>query len=466
MEIRIKTWAVGLLAFIVLWGGAPAQASDGGKVWADFNSFVPTLADQLPQDSVDGWRYTSRKLFAKASSGWAQSRTYADDPFVYDYFKSYNCTYNNAHMGFETYGYLEIDGLSAVRGNSLRFVATGGINSKGKHGLPLFSKDTFLKMRARGQNPITSDGSRVGHPYLYFMNTSMNKGNIAFEQARGMNRLSLYVKMPPSVKNDGTPPHAPQPRTTLTIGPYNRTGGHWYHNYYNQGGGWTHILVDGHPNHNNAFHNAESYPYPSRSLRDMGTEYFDTLHAFYLTFHPYEGLAVPPYTIRVDEIRFFHDPEPQNNETINSPAVTWFKENKSFEIGFSDKYKNNKHSHSKYQVRYSFSPITNANYSQATPVIIKRDKRFKEMALNPSGKFKKIWPYYQNVWAPFRLKGEDTARLTPGTRIYFAIKDLSKRPYETGTFDREGDLAFVPGTQGKRRIELIKRVDYLIPEKD
>ena len=31
---------------------------------------------------------------------------------------------------------------------------------------------------------------------------------------------------------------------------------------------------------------------------------------------------------------------------------------------------------------------------------------------------------------------------------------------------REGDLAFVPGTQGKRRIELIKRVDYLIPEKD
>ncbi|MCG8567357.1 MAG: hypothetical protein MI747_19980 [Desulfobacterales bacterium] len=436
----------------------------GVRTWLNFDAFVPTPPDQAPEHASDGWRYKPLAIFSRGGTGWADSRHYPDKPGVYNYFKSYSCTYNNPHMGFETYGFLEIDSHTAVRGNSLRFVATGGVNSKGQHGLAVHSKDGYLKMRARGENPVATGGEKVGHPYLYFMNNTMNRGNTPFHKAQGMNRLSLYVKMPGTIANDGRPPHAPQPGKTMTIGPYNGTGGHWYHDVYNQGGGWTHVLVDGHPNHNNAYHNAQAYPHPSYSVRDMGTPYFDSLHAFYLTFHPYEGIAVPPYSIWVDEIAFLHDPEPQNSETINSPAITWFPRKRSFEIGFSDKYKNNKHSHSQYQVKYAFAPITNANYHQAAPVIIIPDKRFKGMDLNPGGKFKKIWPYYQAVWAPFRLKKEDTDRLVPGTRVYFAVKDLSKRPYETGTFDREGDLAVVPGTQGKRRIDLIKRMDYLIPE--
>lgn len=460
--------------FVVLFSNAIIFAESksnykDGSVFINFDEFVPTTEEKLPDNSKDGWVYSSNlkkeNIYLSSTCGWFDTKKYADFPHAFNFFKKFKCDYNNAHMGFETFGFLEIDPENALIGNSLKYVTTGGINSSGKHGQRLHSKDEYLRMKAQNVDIVAMDGQRVGHPYLYFMNNTMNQGNLPFPEAKGKNRLSFYVKMPGAVNNSGTPPNSPQPSSTMSIGPYNGNGSHWYHTVYNRGGGWTHVVIDGHPNHNNSFNNAASYPYPSFSLRDMDMDYFQTMYAFYITFSSYEGIAVPPYEILIDEIEFYHDSEPQNNETINSPAVTFYDTKNVFEIGFSDKYKNNKDSWSSYEVKYSFDPITNKNYDNISFVTILEDSRFKGVSYNENGFFKKVWPYYQAVWAPFRIKKTDENRLIPGKKIYFAVKDLSKRPYEKGNFDEDGDTQIVEGSDGKRRIDLIKRIDYIIPKK-
>ena len=128
-------------------------------------------------------------------------------------------------------------------------------------------------------------------------------------------------------------------------------------------------------------------------------------------------------------------------------------------------------------MRYSFSPITNNNWNQATPAHIVADSRYG-IDDRSDGKFAKWWPYYQAVWAPFRLASSaDEAKLTAGVKVYFAIKDISQvngngaspvldcgvgnwgtcgRDYAShgDTFDFAGD---------KPVLNLIKRIDFIIP---
>jgi hypothetical protein len=343
-------------------------------------------------------------------------------------------------------------------------------------------KEEYLDYVAQDIDPVAGSGA-VGHPYLYFTNNSPRDTPVPFETSQEMNRLSFYVKMPAGV-NNGEGGYGAFPLDTISIGPYShipkdefypdgdpdeKVTGHWYHKTYTRGGGWIHVLVDGHPHHNNSLHNAGLYPYPSYSLRNMGKLYFNNMYRWYITFKPYEGIAVPPYEILLDEVEFLDDPEPQNCETICTPAVMYVPSDKLFEICFSDKYKNIQQSYSTYEVRYSFEPITNENWPGAVPVHIVEDQRFGIDAATDD-RFEKAHPYPQHVWAPFTLASQaDMGRLTPGTRIYFAVKDVSQiggssqipisatggRDYVTypELFDYEGDAPV---------LDLIKRIDYFI----
>lgn len=469
MSKIIKIYFIALILWGIMTGFSSAFESNylNGSVFLNFDAFVPTPGEKLPEDSLNGWKYypssTGSNSNLSGTSGWINSTPYPQTKQIFDLFKIFRCTYNSDHMGYETYGFLEIDNKVAVKGNSLKIITTGGVNQSGIHGEKLNGKSEYFKILDQGIDPFPKTKVKVGHPYLYFMNTSPSNKKLPFPQAEKKNRLSFYVKMPDSVRNDPKGKGSPQPSATMSIGPFNGNGGHWYHSVFNRGGGWTHVLVDGHPNHNNSFHSADRYPYPSRSVRDMDRDYFNSMYRFYITFRPYQGLAVPPYFIWIDEIEFYYDAEPQNNETINSPALTYHSRTGKFEIGFSDKYKNNKHSFSGYELKYSFAPITNENYEETNYAVIIGDSRFKGVEYSKKGYFKKVWPYYQAVWAPFRLKKEDQSQLVPGKRVYFAVKDLSARDYSLGTFDKEGDTQIVPGTNGKRRIDLIKLIDFIIP---
>ena len=453
------------------------------REFVSFDPLAVTATNQLPSSSSD-WLYTTTNINPDLTypmttydwAGWRNTNGYAfPNGSVHSLFYLYLDQYNSDHMGFETYGYFEITHSNAVKGNALRYVVTGGKNSTSTNGLKVTTKQQYTNYLHLGQDPV-GHGARAGHPFVYFANNSAQGSELPFPEAVGANRLSIYVYPPASLTN-GPGGYGKRPVPTINLGPFNGVGGHWYHEICTQGGGWMHILADGHPQHNNSWYDPSYYPYPSSSLRDMGTNYYTNMYRWYITFKPYSGIATIPYSVYYDEIEFRYDDEPQNNETIATPAVVYFPSNKTFEIGFMDKYKNFAYSYSTYEVRYSFSQIYNTNWDQATPVHILADPRF-HITNRTDGVFQKYWPYYASVWAPFELaNSNDTAQLTPGTMVYFAVKDISQvggnsqspvtnstvgywptggRDYTTyaANFDYAGD---------QPALLLIKRIDYRIP---
>ena len=468
-----------ILVMVMLLIGLILIPESGEAFAASFLTFDDLPVTEASKTPGNGgtWVYSSPHTNPSdvigPTCGWYNTAHYPNNPNIFNYFKYYSAGYNNSHMGWETYGFLEIDKATAVHGNSLKVTVTGGMNSKGQHGARLYNKEKYLDLINSGNAPVGND-SKVGHPYIYFMNNGLSESPVPFPEAQGANRLSIYLKLPAEVSiGDGGWSHPPQ--NTFHIGTFNSGNGfHWYNVGQINGGGWTHILVDGHPQGNNA----GTYPFPSKSLRDMGTDFFSNVYRFYITFLPYEGIATPPYHVWIDEIEFRYDPEPQNNETINTLAVTYHDESKTFEISFNDKYKDNQYSYSTYEIRYAFFPITNSNWNSAIPAHILANSRFG-LSDNTQGRFEKWWPYYQAVWAPFKLRPEDEAKLTPGNVVYFAVKDVSQingngldpvdssyrgakkggRDYRNhgDTFDYEGD---------RNALLLIKRIDFQIPASD
>lgn len=474
--MKLTIYLIFIILQLISYNISTASPPPLTSIFQNFDSFPATKGDEIPSGG-DGWQYSSDKTNINpniARNGWIDSKLYGPGNNVQNLVNYYLDTYNSTHMGFETYGYMEIDGTHAVSGNSLKITITGGKTLDNnsnivQRGLPVYAKEDTLSYKQAGNSYIDST-SLVGHPYIYFSNTSISPNFVPFPQAQGMNRLSFYINIPAELKN-GHGGYANPPQETINVGPYNGVGGHWYNRVYLEGGKWAHILVDGHPQHNNAYSNATSFPYPSSSVRNYGESFFDTMYRWYITFKPYTGIATPPYNIWIDEIGFINDPEPQNCETINTLAVAYDPSTKLFEISFNDKYSNNANSYSTYEVRYSFEPITNGNWDMATKVNIQSDTRYG-ISANTTGQFKKWWPYYQAVWAPFKIATKDEPIFTPGTTIYFAVKDVSQingdgmtpvaakagRDYTTyaSTFDYEGDKPALP---------LIKRIDFYFSEK-
>jgi len=451
-------------------------------VFCNFDDLPATVTNELPGSSTT-WLYTTADvnpdnnyyMTIYDADGWRSTVGYPDNAGIHNFFYIYFNTYMSDHMGWPTYGYMGIDADSAVVGKCLRYDVTGGINSTGVYGSTITTKQDYLNYLSQGHDPV-ADGALVGSPYVYFCNNSSSYSPIPFPEASQANRLSVYIYAPPGL-NNGVGGWGNPVTTTMNFGPFNGVGGHWYHNIYSRGGGWIHVLLDSHPQHNNAFHNASLYPYPSASIRDMGVDYYNTMSALYVVFMPYSGIDTVPYTVMYDEMEFYNDPEPQNNETIASPTVMYVPASKTFEIGLNDKYKGNSRSYSTYELRYSFSPITNANWAEAAPVRILADARF-DIDERADGKFAKWWPYYQSVWAPFTLASdEDKARLLPGTRIYFAVRDISQVDGDGSTpvtdtgvghwatggrdYANYGDTFDYAGDQPV--LKLIKRIDYIVP---
>jgi len=471
------------------------------EVWVNFDDLSATSQGQVPGSSAD-WIYTSATtnpnnayyMTSFNTSGWRNTTPYQNNTKVFDYLYLWASTYNSPKFAFDTYGYLEIDDSTAVKGNSLRYTVTGGKNSitcagqtetncVGDNGLPLHSKEEYLAYLAAAQNPIEG-GLKVGAPYLYFSNTSSDP-YVPFSKAQGNNRLSIYVKLPADTVSVGPGGKDNPPLQTIHVGPFSyitkdllfpngdpnvEQQGHWYHWYYTQGGGWTHLVIDAHPQHTNT----GLFPYPSQSYRDIGAVYFTKMHRFYITPLPYEGIGIAPYSVWFDEIEFINDSEPQNNETICSPSVMMLPSG-IFEIGFNDKYKNNADSYSTYEVRYSFNQITNISWNSATPVHIQADSRFGNVA-NTDGKFKKWWPYYSALWVSFKVAPADEPKLAiKGKKIYFAIKDVSQQldvdgnPIQNPVGDKAGrnyasNAADYDWDGDKAALKLIKRIDYIIAE--
>lgn len=432
------------------------------SVYTNFDNFPGTGRNSIPKGG-DGWVYSSWKSnngdSFNGSCGFINTNKYSNSN-LFDSFSLYKNSYNTPNMGYNAFAFMDIDNTMGVTGNSLRVTITGGSNSTGTFGLPLQTKEEYLNYINNSINPVVSS-KIVGYPTIYFMNSGQNKE--PFEVSQGANRLSMYVYLPAGISNQRNLVGGDKFVSSVsTLAPFNGTGGHWYSTYYTQGGGWTHLIMDSHPTGNNSY----APPYPSKSYRDQGPDLFNKLYRNYFAVYPYEGIEKPKYYIWIDSIEFLNDPEPQNNETINTPSVMLHMKNNLFEIGFNDKY-GAAGCNSTYQVKYSFSPITNVNWNIAKPVLIQATSNFN-ISANNTGTFKKFNSYRTPVWASFKIMEDDEPELkNTGKKLYFAIKDISNRDYSGSLFDGDYDnsLINVSGLGNVKRVNLIKCIDYVIPEK-
>lgn len=443
-----------------------------------FENFPVTGATEYPADSTDGlWKYSSGQhntfFHFYGSCGYWNTDDLDDHPGVNEFFNLYKNSYNNAHMGWTSHAFFEIDDKVAISGKSLKITVTGGVTETGTHGLPLFNKEDYLDLVNAGKDPVAHDGVRLkSDARLYFINESYNNGNYPLRAAAGANTFSYYVYLPEGITNKSSSPNSGDlaHNATMHTGPFNASGGHFYHTFYVSGGGWIHVNQGAHPQHNNSFDNASKYPYPSMSIRDYGTSYYNTMYAMYLALGSYYEGALPQYNIWFDEPTFLYDSYPQNNETINSTAIGYYpKKDNLFELSFEGKYKNNAYSNATYEIRYSFSQMTNENWTSAKPVNIQTDSYYKIPA-RADGIMKKVNAWRQTVWVPFKLQAEDVGKLTAGTTVYFAIKDVSQNPnnlqvpnplYNSGRqYANYPDLFDFAGD--KVALSLIKRIDFFI----
>ncbi|OFZ21504.1 MAG: hypothetical protein A2X94_08945 [Bdellovibrionales bacterium GWB1_55_8] len=444
------------------------------SVYLDFDDF-PVTTGSVP-GNAPGWLYSSRAtndygITESASSGWRSSTTLPDGIHWFFDFNRNNVCYD--HMFGDTYGYMDIT-ASGHTGNALRNVITGGraISSVSgacpnpPSGTQLYNKESFTD-----PSQIFT-GAKIGTSYIYFKRITAIGGSRVtrpFDVVAGANRMSVYVQLPGETSNGtggyGVPPHQTYQAGVFRDG--NSTGYHHYMNFYTQGGGWTKIQIEETTNGDNGGNGA------TRHIPGL----LESVWQFYFTTLPQSGMATPPWEIKLDNFVFEEDPyAPQNNETISNIALLFKDASKTFEISFNDKYKNKAESHATFELRYSSIPITNENWSNATPAHILADSRFSIQA-RTDGKFQKATSYYQGVWAPFSLSPEDTEDLTPGQTVYFAIKDISQvgvnsqvpmdgingtwgvrkggRPYDTlpSAFDYAKDQPALP---------YIKRISYTL----
>jgi len=167
--------------------------------WLTFDSFPATERDELPQGPQDGeWVYSSQyanNTYINSTHGWCQRSGYYDNPIYFNWFKYYHNSYNNSHMGFETYGYTDISGTEFVKGHSLHIRVTGGMLENGQHGMPLFNKEEYLDRIVSGDDFIADYDGKLGSVKLYFQHNAGDYGNLnmPFSYSKNANALSFYI---------------------------------------------------------------------------------------------------------------------------------------------------------------------------------------------------------------------------------------------------------------------------------
>lgn len=186
-------------------------------------------------------------------------------------------------------------------------------------------------------------------------------------------------------------------------GPGNR---HYYHYLTVCPGAWIKINLGRTPEH----------------LRDPGpnpTEpvslYFQDLDRMYMEIRSGQ---TDESEMLIDEIRLLTTSEEENDTSVGSLWIGYWSADDKWKIGWSDpsfsSYGDS--SISTFEVRWSTSPITNANYSSATVV----EPEYNE--LGTSNTIRRPNPWKRICQTQFELPDETE---TSASKIYFAIKDVS-----------------------------------------
>ncbi|ETR71675.1 MAG: hypothetical protein OMM_02311 [Candidatus Magnetoglobus multicellularis str. Araruama] len=416
-------------------------------------------------DGFDNWEYRSPKkdpVYKMTEVGGFYS-----SPDSEGFHKAFFPYKNISRPRIMRYGYIDINTKMPARGTGcLEFVFTGGAYTTSDNIIAYSGSEVFYK--SQFDTYITSGASPYATIPLFadeqfYVKFADSKTRI-FEEAQGSDRLSVWIFLP-----KGSHENSNFPIRTIQYYPYIETSNedHYYHWLTNIGmGGWTHLVIDAHPQRNNTgapldengnplpyeYYRAGGHDYPGNAVA-----YFNRTVAFAIRFQL--GDYSFPTSVYLDNFAFFKSHQPENDETISNMGVGYNPETHEFDIGFCDKYRGNG-CHATYEVRYSFRPITNASYPKTKPcTVVQAPNLDFSYTTDIKGQIKKPATGYNQLWGLLKLETEDESKLNPGTTIYFAVKDISNRTYpDRDPYDEE--WVEVDGMGQVRRIDLIKTISY------
>ncbi len=435
-----------------------------------FNAAAESLMDFDFKDGIlesgfGVWRYDDKGSEACNVYDGIKFSKFCTVDDSYKFYPYYNYR-NNSHMGWLRYGFIDVGNEHFIRGNSLKLTLTGGAYGKSKNkvgykGKPIFSKSDFEKVK--NVNKVYANGRLPGDISFYFKTKTATSTIPQFQEK---NRLTLWVLMPKGINNISTysSRHKKRPDQNIAWYPFinSSKGGHYYHHTSNIAmGSWTKVQFDAHPVHHNSgkSNKYKSYPVGGLEYPGRGKEYFNHVTTFSLRF-PFSKNKKSPLDIYIDEISTKYVPY-ENDETINNLAIGYNSVEKQFDLSLEDKYRCHPKCTATYQLRYSFSPITNANFEEAhIPFSI---INFNRLDNNSKGLIIKASPGYNLLWAAFSLQQQHTLKLKESVKVYFAVKDISKR-ISINQDNSDFNIVNVPNLGEIRTIDLIKTIDYEIHE--
>jgi hypothetical protein len=213
--------------------------------------------------------------------------------------------------------------------------------------------------------------------------------------------------------------------------PYEGPGNqHYYHYLGINPGAWIHVLLDQFPQHiRGRTRELSNNP----TLAPYKKNYFEQLSQFYFEIRDGQNKKT---NFRVDELNFYSTEdmvEPNQNElSISSLWIGYWADKGVWEIGFHDKSlpAYNDDFNSTFEIRWSVSPITNANFGKAEIIEPKFYNGSAYAGENSEHLIRRANGWTSNVWTRFNLSRNVEEEYS---KIYFAVKDVSAKGKHVGT---------------------------------
>jgi len=283
-----------------------------------------------------------------------------------------------------------------------------------------FSVDTSVKKEGTGSIKITTveSGMHIWY-FTHYEETYSYRRFFPTMLNAGYNRMSFWILFP------GNYPMSTQTGSVidfnLNVGTYTYdpdhpedlagqgAGHHYYHrlNIVGSDTYWTKVIINTHPGVK-----------AGATTTDPGVDpetwnYFDGFWRFYIQALPYPTPPSPVelgYDVWVDDLQVYTTSEAENDDHISEAIYCTYLGSGNFTMGWRSNNPNDSEhagTHS-YNVYYSSTPLTNANYSTTGTEVTE-------------GPFTRTtdWGHYTNV-----VTGTFSTGITSGT-VYFAIKDIS-----------------------------------------
>lgn len=211
--------------------------------------------------------------------------------------------------------------------------------------------------------------------------------------------------------------------------PTEANGQHWYHYLTIQDGAWIHVSLDRHPTHKRGACSADvigCVAGDNPSFIEYGKNYYENMNTMYFEIRYGQPSTT---TMWLDEVGF-DTVANENEQSVTSLWVGYWPSEDSWRISWQDMSFQTASGYglgdgnffSTFEIRYSTSPITNNNWSSATPISAELFSGASYTGSTNRAIVRRVSDSSPIVYTKFKLPDDVEAN---NNVIYFAIKDVS-----------------------------------------